>query len=126
MDLYGIKSFCHVGYPSRLYEETSPNWIPSRNWDGMQRCQTQKGIIVQSRGKEGNLMVMLHEVVEVEENGVACQTDCVLMVDVACQTDNCLWMVEKAKEINVLQTEIYQLKEDKRRSEAEVVDLKKC
>ena len=44
----------------------------------------------------------------------------VLMVDVAYETDDCLWMMDKAEKVHALQVEVGQLKEDKHHLQAEV------
>lgn len=47
------------------------------------------------------------------------------MVDVACETDDCLWMLDKAEEIHALQAEVAQLKEEKCSLQSEVMNFKK-
>ena len=50
----------------------------------------------------------------------------VLMVDVDCETNDCLWMMDKAERFMLCKyIEVGQLKEDKHRLQAEVTDLKK-
>ena len=49
----------------------------------------------------------------------------VVMVDVAFETDDCSWLMDKVEEVHALQKEIDQLKEDKCYLKAKVADRKK-
>lgn len=120
--------FCHVGTPSKLYEETSPNWIPSLKlgWDAevpdserYYRAEQRK-----RRRLDDDVEVVEEPTGTVEEE-IDINTERVKMLDVACETDDCLWMLDKATEVNALQTEVAQLKEEKRCLQAEVTYLKK-
>ena len=91
----------------------------------MQRHQIRKDIIVQSRGKLDNEVEAVEEPTKTLDEQIDGNSECVNMVDVACETDDCSWMSDKAGEIYALQGETAQLKEENCSLQAEVVNLKK-
>ena len=52
-------------------------------------------------------------------------SECENMVDAACETDDCSWMLDKVGEVYAFQAEIAQLKEENCSLQAEVANLKK-
>ena len=117
---------CPAGNPSKLYEETSPSWIPSLKlgWaadvpDSGRYGRAEKR---QRRKLDSDAAAVVEEL---QEEPVEERISSVVMVDVACETDDFSWLMDKAEEVHMLQKEIDQLKEDKRHLEAEVADLKK-
>jgi len=130
MNLYGIKlcryTFCHLGTPSKLYEETSPNWIPSLKlgWDA-EKPDSERYYRAEQRKRRKLDADVVEEPTEIAEEAINLNTGCVNMVDVACETDDCPWMLDKAGEIYALQVEIAQLKEEKYSLQTEVMGLKK-
>ena len=109
-----------------MYEETIPSWIPSHKlgWatDVPDSGRHGRGGQRKRRKLDSNAAAAVEELQEEHvEEGIST----VVMVDVAFETNNYSWLMDKAEEVRALQKEIDQLKEDKRRLEAKVADHKK-
>ena len=102
-------TFCHVGTPSKLYKQTSPNWIPllKLGWDAetpnLERyyCAEQR-----KRRKLDNDAEIVEEPTEIVEEEIDLNSECVNMVDVACERQLLMDVIDKAGEIYALQGEI--------------------
>lgn len=126
MNLYSINScILHLGNLSKLYEETSPNWILS-----LMGCRdTRFGKILLCRAEEKKKLDSEVEAVEDPTETLDEQIDgnseCEIMQDTACETDDCSWMLDKVGEVYAFQAEIAQLKKENCSLQAEVANLKK-
>lgn len=107
--------FCHVGYLSKLHEETSPSWIPSLKlgWDA-EIPDSERYYCAEQR-KRRKLDSDAAEVVEEPvEEGIST----VLMVDVACETDDCSWIKKKLQSASL---SVGGLESDENKAQAEVL-----
>ena len=102
--------FC-IGKPAQLYDCNNPDWVPSLKL-GYERSQApdqERYTRLQVRNKRRKVSTVdCTTTVEDEdtETGVACQTDTVDSIDVACQTD------VDAFELARMHAELQQLRED--------------
>ena len=103
LNLYGINLWIlHLGNPSKLYEETSSNWIPSLRlgWDAETPDSERYYCAEQRKRRKLNSEVeAVEEPMETFDEQIDGNSKCVNMVDVACETDDCSWMLDKAGEI---------------------------
>ena len=107
-----------------MYEDTNPDWVPTLKlgWDAAvpdvaryQRSEQRKRRRVESFDDTEN---------EAEEvNEPQCSNR--IFVDVACQTDDCNWLLEKEEEVYAYKLEITKLKEEKYALQNEIDGLKK-
>ena len=86
-------TFYHVGTPSKLYKQTripllKLGWdTETPNLERYYRAEQRK------RRKLDSDAEVVEEPTEIVEEEIDLNSECVNMVDVACETDDCLWML---------------------------------
>ena len=112
----------HAGEPSKLYDDTNPDWIPTLKlgWDTEEPDMARYHRAEQRKRR----IVEICEAEVEEENEPQCSNSAILF-DADCQTDDCNWLLAKEEEIYAYKLEVTKLKEENYALQKEIEGLKK-